>query len=352
MDGWDNTPEWEVPDNYDPKTKVSVIIAARNEEKHIGKCLESILNNTYPKDFFEVIIVNDHSEDATEQKVNIFQNSNITLLKLTEVSGKKHALQKGIEKASGTLILCTDADSIVPENWLMSFVSFFETNDPKCMAAPIVYQSDNSVLQRFQYLDALNNMCVAANGIKKKSYYMANGANLSFRKSTFEEVDGYTKNLSLASGDDMFLIQEIANKYPLDVSYIKSKQATVETLAETTFEGLKNQRTRWATKSKSYANKNIVRIQGFVFCFVFLILLNLILSPFGCGLSLFGFLLALFIKWTIDYLYLSKLSDYFDNRAPLKSFFGVSLGFMVYILFAGWKALRPTKYMWKGRETN
>ena len=351
MDGWDDTLEWKIPKAFSPKTILSVVIAARNEEKNIGKCLESILNCNYPTEHFEIIVVNDHSKDATEQEVLKFKNSNVAVLNLIEASGKKNALELGIARASGSLIACTDADSIVPKDWLMSFVSFYEENHSKCIAGPISYQSDKSIIQRFQFLDAVNNMCVTANGIKKRSYYMANGANLFFTKSVFEEIGGYTHKSKLASGDDMFLIQEIANRYPNDVSFLKSLQATVITQPETTLKSLKDQRIRWATKSKSYSDKNIMRIQGFVFCFTLLILTNLILSPFGSGLSFFGFLLALFIKWTIDYLYLSKLSDFFENRDPLKSFFGASIGFLAYILFAGWKAIWPTKYIWKGRET-
>lgn len=351
MDGWDDTPESETPTDYIPKTKVSVIIAARNEQNTIGHCLESIIKCGYPKELLEIIVINDHSEDLTMEVVKGFQNPNILLINLVGESGKKSALKKGIRQATGSLIACTDADSVVPEGWLRSFVYFYEINNSKCIAGPIAYTCDKTALQRFQYLDALNNMCVTANGIIRKSYFMANGANLFFTKSVYEEVGGYKNNSNYASGDDMFLIQEIANKYPMGVSYLKSKEATVRTKPEVTLEELKNQRIRWATKSKSYTNKNIIRIQGFVFSFVVLILLNLMLSPFGTGLSLFGFLFALFIKWTVDYLYLSKLSDFFENRDPLKSFFAASFGFLFYILFAGWKAIRPTKYKWKGRET-
>jgi len=333
MDGWDDTQEWEVPENYIPQKKVSIVIAARNEENCIQKCIDSILKNNYPKSLFEIIIVNDHSEDSTAQKVKEYSDSNITLVNLSEVSGKKYALEAGIKQASGEIIACTDA------------------NGSKCIAGPINYDCDKSLLQRFQFLDALNNMCVTANGIRKKSYYMANGANLFFSKAVFQEVGGYSNKAKLASGDDMFLIQEIANRYPNNVHFLKSNQATVLTQPESSLQNLKEQRTRWATKSKSYINKKIMRIQGFVFVFVLLILISLISIPIGSRLSLFGFLFALFIKWSMDYLYLSKLSDFFENREPLKSFFGASLGFFGYILFAGWKALRPTKYKWKGRST-
>ena len=351
MDGWDATPEWEVPKEYIGKTRVSIVIAARNEEKNILNCLESILNCNYPGSLYEIIVVDDNSTDQTFKIVNDLQNPSVSIMQLKNREGKKSALEKGIESAKGEFILCTDADCIVPENWISSFSSFHEKTGSQCIAAPIIYDADKSILQRFQFLDALNNMCVTANGIQKQSYFMANGANIGFTKSSFIDVDGYSGNKQYASGDDMFLIQKIAQNYPGKVSFLKSKEAVVTTLPEKTISDLIKQRTRWATKSKAYLNPTITKIQGFVFYFVILILINLVLAPLGSGLSLFGFLFSLFIKWTMDFMYLNKLSDYFGEREPLKAFFPASLGFMFYILFAGFKALRPTKYQWKGRQT-
>ena len=351
MDGWDDTPEWDIPKNYVGRTHVSIVIAARNEENNILNCLKSILRCNYPKSSYEIIVVDDHSSDNTNKLVTDLNHPSITILQLKEKEGKKSALEKGIHSAKGELILCTDADCLVPENWITAFSSFYEKTGAKCIAAPIIYDVNKSILQRFQYLDALNNMCVTANGIKKQSYYMANGANLGFTKSSFVELDGYEGNKNYASGDDMFLIQKIAQTYPGGVSFLKSRDTLVTTLPEKTFSDLVKQRTRWATKSKAYLNPDISKIQGFVFYFVLMILLNLVLSPLGTGLSLFGFMFSLFIKWTMDYLYLNKLADYFGEREPLKAFFPASLGFMFYILFAGFKALRPTKYEWKGRQT-
>ena len=351
MDGWDDTETWEIPAAFKPSDKLSIIIAARNEECTIIRCLNSILACDFPHELLEIIVVNDHSIDRTEQLLRNFNHKCVQHLNLEQSTGKKNALTLGISESTGSILGYTDADCIVPKHWLLSFASYFHYRDPKCIAGPISYLYDRSTLQRFQFIDALNNMCVTANGIQKKSYYMANGANLFFKKSAFDAVGGYADNISLASGDDMFLIQQIASKFPSEIAFLKSREATVQTEPEKTLNDLKAQRTRWATKSKSYPNKTILKIQGFVFFFVVIILLNLVLSPIGSGLSLFGFLFALFIKWTMDYLYLSKIADFFEDRTPLKSFFGASIGFIGYILFAGWKALMPTKYMWKGRET-
>jgi cellulose synthase/poly-beta-1,6-N-acetylglucosamine synthase-like glycosyltransferase len=351
LDGWNETEEWKTPNNYIPKTIISVVIASRNEEKFIGQCIESILSCNYPKELYEIIIVNDHSEDKTAEVIKNFNETNVLLLNLEETFGKKNALELGIKRAKGKLIACTDADCQVPTEWLRSFANHFENTQSQCIAGPISYFHDNSLLQRFQYLDALNNMCVTVNGIKRKSYYMGNGANLFFTKDAFLEIGGYQRNAEYASGDDMFLIQEIASRYPDNISFLKSKKAIVKTQPETSFLDLVNQRTRWATKSKAYSNKNIIKIQGFVFYFVSLILLNLLVAAFGVGACMIGLILAILIKLAMDNVYLSKLASYFGDRSPMNSFIGASLAFMIYIIFAGIKALLPTAYNWKGRKT-
>lgn len=195
-------------------------------------------------------------------------------------------------------------------------------------------------------------MAVAANGIYKKSYSMANGANLAYEKSLFNELNGFEGSKQIASGDDMHMIQLATILDPESVRYLKSKDAIVFTKPENSLNDLISQRKRWATKTKSYSDKRIMKIQGYVFFFVLLLLFNLCLSFFGSGLSFFGLLFGLFIKLAIDYMYLTKLQEYFESKDALKSFLPASLMFSGYILIAGWWALFPSPYKWKGRDTS
>jgi glycosyltransferase involved in cell wall biosynthesis len=351
LNSWTDTDEHEISENFKPQSKISIIIAARNEEKYLRQCIESILFCNYPEELYEIIIINDHSDDNTEAIVRQFQDKNVILHNLEKGAGKKMALELGITNAKGELIACTDADCQVPRGWLRSIAHKYENWDCKCIAGPISYFHDNSLIQKFQYLDSLNNMCVTAYGIKHDSFYMANGANLVFSKDVFQEIGGYSNNKNYASGDDMFMIQEIAKKYPGKVSFLKSQEAIVKTHPETNFTDLANQRARWATKSKAYTNKNIIRIQGFVFFFVVIIIFNLIFLPFGTGLSLYGFAFAILVKWIIDWVYLRKLAGYFGDKDAMSSFPISSILFMAYILYTGYKALFPSKYFWKGRTT-
>lgn len=350
LTGWESTPEWTIPKNYNPNTSISIIIAARNEGGNIKTCLTSILKCDYPSDLLETIVIDDASTDDTLMQAKSVISDNINVIHSDNNIGKKGALALGIESAKGSLIIATDADCQANTQWLKSMSSFYEETGARLIAAPIQYDIDKSVIQRFQYIDGINNMAVTANGIKKKSYFMANGANLAYEKSLFIELDGFEASNQNASGDDMHMIQSAAKLDPSSVRFLKSKGAIVFTQPETSLRNLINQRKRWATKTKSYSDKRIMKIQGYVFFFNLLLLTNLFLSFFGAGFSLFGFLFGTFIKLSIDYMYLAKLQAYFESKDALKSFLPASAIFSGYILLAGWWALFPSSYIWKGRD--
>lgn len=350
LKSWDNISEWIIPFGFNPKIKVSVVIAARNESTTIVDCLESILHAKYPDNLLEIIVIDDQSTDDTAKIVSAFQQRGVKLIKLESNIGKKRALSLGIKSANGTLIMCTDADCIVPSTWFQEIVSYYQYSKARLIASPIKYHCNKTIIQRFQFLDSINNMCVTGSGIQTRKFHLANGANLAFEKSLFQEIGGFSSNLNLASGDDVFMIQATAKKYPKKIRFLKSKAATVLTSPELTWKDLSQQRKRWATKSKHYNTRHINLIQGYVFCFSILLLLNLIYTPFGSGLSLFGFLFGLFIKLVIDYLYLDRLCQFFENTSPLKSFFTTSFIFLLYIIIAGYWAIFPSKYIWKGRH--
>ena len=349
MKGWDDTDEWSVPEDYVPATRISVIVAARNEDRHIRSCVNSILELNYPTHLLEVLVVDDHSTDNTAQILGSISDPRLTIVTLTDTRGKKAALSEAISRASGQLIACTDADCVVPSDWLRYMASYYEINSPRLIAGPIVYSTDRSVLQRFQYLDGVGNMAITAAGIHHQAYYMANGANIVYEKTLFEELGGYSDD-TFASGDDMMLIQKAAKSQPSRIRYLKQQAAAITTAPVLTVADLVTQRKRWASKSKNYEDKGIIKVQAYVFFVIVCLLANILLIPFTNGLSLFSFMFLLFMKWGMDFLFLHKMAEYFGTTKPLKSFFTASVWFIIYIVWAAYSALRPTAYRWKDRD--
>jgi len=195
-------------------------------------------------------------------------------------------------------------------------------------------------------------MAVTANGIFRKSYYSANGANMAVNREEFIKLYGIRKDSDIASGDDMFTIQYLAKQDSSRIIFLRSLNAMVTTKGESSFGNLVAQRKRWAGKSRHYPEKNIVLVQSYVFLLVLMIFFNLVFGLMTDGLGVFTAVMMLFIKITMDYLFLSHLCTYYKQEEATKKFLISAASYNVYILLAGFVALFPSKYIWKGRSIN
>lgn len=91
---------------------VSLVVAVRNQEKYIGRCIRSILNQTYPRSDYEVIVVNDASTDQTRFALELFENE-IRLINNSEHKGLPGSLNSGIRAARGRFVVRIDGDDYV-----------------------------------------------------------------------------------------------------------------------------------------------------------------------------------------------------------------------------------------------
>lgn len=356
--GWEELEAWELPPNYEGKTRISVLIPARNEAENISNCIASILEQNYPMHLYEIIVLDDFSEDETVEWVKLFQIQcpQVRLLQLQDYvqegetqAFKKKAIEIGIQQAKGDLIVTTDADCIAQPQWLSLIASFYEAKNVKFIAAPVNFHKEKNILERFQSLDFMGMMGIAGGGIQRQFMRMCNGANLAYPKSIFAEVDGFEGINQLASGDDMLLMQKVAERYPDGIGYLKNNAATTFTEAKLTLRSFLNQRIRWSTKSSSYREKLVTFILAMVFFFCCNIFLNLLLLP-RCPALLAVLLGSLLVKAGMDYWFLSRMSDFFDRRDLLRSFLPSFFLHTAYIAVVGFLANIKTTYEWKGRQ--
>lgn len=356
---WKHLPEWTIPVNFQPATFITILIPARNEAANIAACLQSILNQNYPKELFELIVINDHSTDSTADIILSLQSlhPNIILLHLADfINGvpinayKKKALASGIAHAKGELIVTTDADCIVQRNWLLLLASFYETKRPKCIAAPVNFHNEKNLLERFQSLDYAGTMVLTGAGIRARAFRLSNGANLAFSKAVFEEVQGYESINQIASGDDMLLVHKIAARYPDGIAFLKNPAATVFTEAKPTWREFWQQRIRWATKSTAYSEWRITLVVAMVFFYCCNILGSLLFIPFF-GLPMAGiFMIQLLFKLYWDYQLLHTACQYFKKEALLKSFLPAQLLHIGYMVVIGVLGNVVREYRWKDRK--
>jgi cellulose synthase/poly-beta-1,6-N-acetylglucosamine synthase-like glycosyltransferase len=351
--GWRKLPAFQLDTDVKIyKTKISVIIAARNEADNIAVCLKSIFAQTYPKNFYEIIVVNDHSEDDTFAIAKGFDEPNLRVLQLADygVKGaKKKAIEIGVKEASGDLIVATDADCIAQENWLHLLADFYEKGDYKFIAAPVNFHNEKNTFEKCQSLDFLGLMAVTGAGIALQKFNMCNGANLAYERNVFFEVDGFKGIEQLASGDDMLLMQKIALKYPDRIGYLKNTAATVFTQAKPTIASFINQRVRWASKMNSYKDFLMTSILVMVFGFCCNIPLSLLLSIFLGKKIVLLFLSQCLIKATCDMMVLYPVCTFFNRKDLKKVFFPAFWGHLTYVIVVGVLANFLYNYEWKGR---
>lgn len=340
-----------------PKTKVSVIIAARNEAANIGRTLSDILQQDFPSELLEVIVVDDHSTDDTAAVVTSFAGQGVKLLKLNEAeplnSYKKKAIASAIAIAEGDFIVTTDADCRMGKDWLATVIGFAEEKGYVMVSSPVVYSQQKGFFEELQTLEFLYLVGLGAAGIGKKHASTCNGANLAYRRDVFHELGGFNGIDHLASGDDELLLHKVAGKYPDGIGFCKSADAVVYTDAKRTLRGFINQRRRWASKSTHYKNKGIVALGLAIWTFNLLLLLTGLAPLFlNVGTPLIaGLLIALALKLAAETYFLYPICR-FANRVDLLAYLPLltvlHVVYMVYIGIAG----NLGKYQWKGRRVS
>lgn len=333
-------------------TRFTVIIPARNEASNIKACVDSILNQDYPADAFEIIVIDDFSEDDTAFIVHALsqQYPQVRLLKLADhckegetLAYKKKAIEIAVAEAKGDWILTTDADCIVPQRWLLLYNAYIQINQPCFVAAPVMFIKTAGVLNQFQLLDflALQGITAAAVGAGKHS--MSNGANLGFEKTAFIAVGGYQGVDHIASGDDMFLMHKMKQTLHKPVGYLFHPDAIVLTAAMDTWKGFIMQRIRWASKARYYDDRSITLVLTLVYFFN---LSFICLAFMGSWSTL---LIALAFKTFFELFFLDPVAKFFKLQPELKHFVLYQPIHIVYNIAAGLFGQLKT-YSWKGRK--
>ncbi|MEO1030363.1 MAG: glycosyltransferase [Bacteroidota bacterium] len=334
------------------KTKFSVVIPFRNEAKHLPKLLDSILKLNYPKDLFEIILVDDDSSDQSIEmihKVMASSAQNLSIIKNKRMSNspKKDAISTAIAHSKNEWIITTDADCIVPTYWLDTFDEYIQTRHPNCIVAPVSYTQNHSFFNRFQALDFLSLQGATIGGFGLKLPFLSNGANFAYQKTAFKNSNGFKDNSDIASGDDIFLLEKFKQLNVKKVAYLKSNNAIVMTSPVDHIGQLIQQRLRWASKTSRNPN-GFSKMVGLV---VFLANLVCVVLPFAVliGLMELRIAIALFvIKFAIDFLLLFKTSRFLGQESILLSYIYASVlypFFSVYIVALSWFK----SYSWKGR---
>lgn len=313
---------------YQIKTyhKVSIVIAARNEEKNISNLLTSLVNQTYPQDKMEIIIADDSSTDQTAETILRFAEK-WPFIKLLQVynrdkviSPKKNCLQQAIDIAQGDIILTTDADCILQTTWVDSVVANYSNKADMVAGYSRTYLPNwkkASLVQKFEHFDFMVLLTAASGAILSGKPFSCTGQNLSFRKKKFYEVGGYQKISHILSGDDVNLMQLFRKaKAKITFSFYPTSFAYTQPIKSWT--QLLNQRSRWASNLKKQITLNT---ELFLYLIsVFLFYLAILVSPF---INWILFFLLVGIKAMIDYFVFKKGAKLFLFEKERMKFFPI-----------------------------
>ena len=333
--------------------KASIVIAYRNESENLDGLLNCLLSQTYEKENWQIIMVDDFSEDDSFSKVEKFRLNhpelNIKNLK-NDVAGKKSAITKAVKSADFNIIVSTDADVTFKENWLWNNLQVFTKNSrTKLLTGPIKIKHDDSIFQIFQSLESMTLIGITAASIKARKPILCNAANMVFYKSDFINLQPFKNNQNLASGDDIFLLKSIVKKYGNEaVDFNLSHNALVTTFPKNSIKEMIQQRVRWASKLK-FTGQSFANLLGLiVFLTAFIIVVSFILSPFNLQYLIIA-LLVFGVKMVIDIKFFDELLPFFDEGDLYSKLTLIQLIYILYVLLLPFIALAGN-FEWKDRN--
>ena len=331
--------------------EVSVIVAARNEEDTIGRCLAAVLNQTYPKHKLEIIVIDDRSEDGTFEVIQKLAGTNcqIRLLQIKDRSAhlapKKRAIDLGIQNASGEIIVTTDADCQPGPDWISKLIEHFEPNVGMVAGFNPYKTESRSLFYQMLSLDYFAMASVAAASAGLNYPLSCTGGNLAYRKTVYLETGGFTKFSNWVSGDDDFFLEQIRENSNWEICYATNPKTSVPTAPPETFKDFVQQRIRYASKGGHYSPKVTLGLVG-IYLMNLLILIGPILSIVKPQILLV-WLTGWAFKTLSEFIFLKRGEKEFQMHFKSNLFLFTVVLHPFYIVLAGLLGQFST-FHWKG----
>lgn len=325
---------------------VSVIVAARDEEENIRDCLISLNNLNYPEGKIQIIIVDDKSTDRTGEIVDEFIKDKTKFLKVVtqrnigELKGKTLAIANGIDKATGEIIMTTDADCVVSPDWAKTIVSYY-TSDDVAIVDGMTNQHEYSAFSSMQSVDFIYLLTVASGSINMGKPLSCIGNNMSYRRSVYEEIGGYTA-LKFSVTEDFNLLMATHKLKKYKIIYPVDPGALVTSKPCLNYKSLYRQKKRWSIGGleSDFAGY-------FVMTTAFITHICMMLTPFLYSTSVF---LLFAFKVFIDYFFLAPVYRKLNLKFKLKDFLIFEIYFILYVFIVPFVLVFDRKVEWKGRK--
>lgn len=330
----------------------SIIIPFRNEENNLPALLHSISQLEYPQEHFKIYWVNDDSTDNSVQVIETILKHHPHIVyeilnnHRESISPKKDAINWAMQHLKTQWIITTDADCVLPKNWLQLFNQTIQETQAEMIVGSVLIPEGSQLLSQFQYFDWLSLQGVTLGSFGQKNGFLCNGANLAYTKTLFNQINGFTNNQNIASGDDVFLLQE-AQKQHKNIQYLLNLNHLVLTQSEGTWKQLFHQRVRWAAKTTQYTLplSKIIALTVFV---TNLATLSLPILALNNQIDSEAAVRFFILKVLIDAVFLTVTAQKLNQKIKWGTYL---INSILYPIFSCAVALYSWtgKYQWKGR---
>lgn len=323
--------------------KVSILVAARNEEENILNLLESLEKLQYPKSALQILIGNDASTDQTAQIISDFikEKSHFELINIDSqighLKGKANVLAHLAHFTDGEYFFFTDADITVPESWISNMLQLFDEKPNTGIVVGITLVNARNWFEGCQALEWLFALKMMNSLSKMNIRTTGMGNNMAVSAKAYKEIGGYEK-IGFSIVEDYALYKEIVEKGYEFVHGFSEGIMTITKPPQNYFE----QRKRWVTGGMQSASNLIIPalIQGIALPIL------LIISIFSWRFSLGVFVLNFIINHIIGFSILKDLKRFnLFKYLPAYTIYMYIFWFLQFVNY-----FLPTKLVWKGRE--
>ena len=249
---------------------VSVILCAHNESDNLSHYLQALLTQDYPT--YEVIVVDDGSEDSTREVVERYsvrdQRLHMTFVPYGARVGstKKLALTLGAKAAQYDYLLLTDADCVPESNqWIRQMMKGFEnTQSDKVQGTKDVVLGFSPYFETAGHVNRLVRYDTLFNGLHYLGAalcghpYMGVGRNLAYKKSLFFESGGFSHLMTNRAGDDDLFVNHVATRQ--NTAVVVSRESFMWSPAKQTMREWWQQKRRHLSVSPAYRTGTKVRL--------------------------------------------------------------------------------------------
>ena len=355
---------------------VSVLVPARNEEANIKSCLDSLAKQDYPKDKYEIVVVNDRSTDNTYEIIKNFKRGSAPLSPLKEQAqnssegndepplsvvlvnietlpagmvGKQNAVKRGLAVCKGDIILNTDADCIAPPSWISRMVDSFDELTGFVAGIVVNFEKGKkaTLFAKLQSLDLiyLMNFAIGCIGWGKPASCIGN--NIAYRKQALEDIGGYD-SLGYTMTEDAALIQAVSENTKWNIKIALKGDTVIITKPVETLKDFYRQRARWILGGRDTKVKSMIFLQLALWFNLSL----LVLFPFSILFSsrlLVVLSCSVLTKLLLDSLLCFSLSRKVGRLELLKWILPYEAFLIFYSVLIGFGTMFARKISWKGQ---